>query len=218
MAEEKLQTLIKDNDLLIYKLIAPYTKYIDKEDLYQVAVVGLLKAYKQYKKDKNTKFSSFAYFYIQGELNEYARKAHYFNVTKEMTKLNKAITKAENFLEQKNSRKPTLDELARFLELDLATVIEVKARLSTLDSLDKEDVDQQNLYHKEGYIEQGYNEEVLDLKAALEDLSILDQRILKERYEYGYTQKEISCKLGMSQAQVSRKEKDIITRLRSRLG
>ncbi len=217
MVDANLHDLIKDNNLLIYKLIAPYTKYIDKEDLYQVAVVGLLKAYKQYKKDKNTKFSSFAYFYIQGELNEYARKTYYFNVTKEMTKLSRAITKAENFLEQKNSRKPTLDELARFLELDLATVIEVKARLSTLDSLDKDDLEHENLYHKEGYIEQGYNEEVLDLKVALEDLSTLDKRILKDRYEYGYTQKEVSRKLGISQAQVSRKEKDIITRLRSRL-
>ena len=60
--------LVYENEKLIYSIINKYRNYFDLEDLYQVAVEGLIKAYKKYKDDMNTKFSSFAYFYIMGEI------------------------------------------------------------------------------------------------------------------------------------------------------
>ena len=82
------------------------------------------------------------------------------------------------------------------------------------DYMDEEEI---SMHEKVGFIEQGYNEEILDLKEELKHLSSPEKRLIKERYENGHTQNETSKILGISQVQVSRKEKEILTRLRARL-
>ena len=86
--------------------------------------------------------------------------------------------------------------------------------LKSLDYMDEEEI---SMHEKVGFIEQGYNEEILDLKEELKHLSSPEKRLIKERYENGHTQNETSKILGISQVQVSRKEKEILTRLRARL-
>ena len=70
-----LNELIIQNELLIYSIINRYKDYFDIEDLYQTAVIGLINAYKNYKDDKQTKISSYAYFYMKGEVKKYIRES-----------------------------------------------------------------------------------------------------------------------------------------------
>ena len=64
----KYEEVINSTSKMIYMIINKYFKGYDKEDLYQVGVLGVIKAYDNYKKDHNTKFSTYAYTYIYGEI------------------------------------------------------------------------------------------------------------------------------------------------------
>ena len=74
-----LATWISQNEKLIYKLASYFSDYASIEDLYQTAVIGLINAYKNYKDDKQTKFSSYAYFYMKGEVKKYIRESNISN-------------------------------------------------------------------------------------------------------------------------------------------
>ena len=65
--------LIEESEYIVYHVINKYSYYFDKEDLYQVGMLGLLNALKHFDNQKNTKFSSFAYFYVLGEVTKYIR-------------------------------------------------------------------------------------------------------------------------------------------------
>lgn len=213
----ELTSLIKDNEKFIYSLINKYSSYFDQEDLYQVAVIGLLKAYKNYKNDKDTKFSSYAYFYMQGEIKKYLRENNAFKISKELLSLNAKLKEAENILSLKLMREPTLEELSLFLEIDYDKIEEVKSSclfVSSLDSINEEDFD---LYSKVAVTEQNYDSAILDLKRELNNLSYEDKVLIEERYINDLTQSAVSNLLNISQVQVSRKEKEILTRLRTKL-
>ena len=60
--------LIKENKGLICSIINKYTKYYEFDDLYQVSIIGIMKAYKNYREDMNVKFSTYAYKYILSEV------------------------------------------------------------------------------------------------------------------------------------------------------
>ena len=81
-------------------------------------------------------------------------------------------------------------------------------------SLDSENEEEINLYNTLGYTEQAYNEEILDLKIELENLNDFERNLIIKRYGQGLTQTEVSQELGIK---VSREEKQILTRLRTRL-
>ena len=67
----KYEEIIKVNSGLIYMIMNKYFQGYDKDDLYQVGVIGVIKAYNNYKNDHNTKFSTYAFKYIYGEMYNY---------------------------------------------------------------------------------------------------------------------------------------------------
>ena len=80
---------ILEYENLIYKMISQY-KSFDKEDLYQVAMMGLMKAQKNYKESENTKFSTYAYYYILGEINNYITASNPVKVSRDLLRLNRS--------------------------------------------------------------------------------------------------------------------------------
>ena len=213
---EKTKILL-ENECIVYSIINKYTYYFDKDDLYQVGMIGLIEALNHYKNDKNTKFSSFAYFYVLGRVKEYLRNTNLIKVSKELVKLNKSIEKAKDYLIQKLNYIPTDNEIALFLEIDVEKVRQAKEANNLVMSLEEENESEQNIYNKIGYSEIGYREDILDLRKELDNLTEYDRKIITKRYEEGLTQSELSQELGINQVKVSRKEKEILTRLRTRL-
>jgi RNA polymerase sigma factor (sigma-70 family) len=210
-----LNKLILQNENLIYSIINKYQNYFDLEDLYQTAAIGLINACKNYKQDKNTKFSSYAYFYIKGEVKKYIRENNTLKISKELIKLNTAIQKAKEVLYQKLNREPTDFELSLFLEIEEQEIINAKQATALVESLDNDE--EENLYNKTSYNEQKYNEEILDLRTEINNLKELQRQIIISRYKEGLTQQEVSKLLGINQTKVSREEKEILIRLRNRL-
>lgn len=211
--------LIEENEYIIYHIINKYSYYFDKDDLYQVGMVGLLNACRHYDNGKNTKFSSFAYFYVLGEVTKYIRDSNFLKVSKDLVKLNSLIEKARDYLTQKIGYVPSNDEIALFLEIDVGKINEAEIANSLVTSLDN-DVNANNepeIYNYYGYCEKGYNEEILDLKTELGKLNEFDRELITKRYNEGLSQSEVSKELGINQVKVSRCEKQILTKLRTRL-
>ena len=208
---------ILEYENLIYKMISQY-KSFDKEDLYQVAMMGLMKAKKNYKESENTKFSTYAYYYILGEINNYISASNPVKVSKDLLRLNKSLEKAKEVMRQSLRREPTTQELAIFLEEPLEKIQEATLATRQVESLDYAYLEENmDLYNSIGTEEIGMNDDILDLKNAISTLSKEEQQLIIARYFDDLTQQETSKTLGMSQVQVSRKETKILEKLKTTL-
>ena len=212
---ENLTDLIIANEGLIYKIISKYKNYFELDDLYQVAVIGLIKASKNYKNSFNTKFISYAYPYILGEVIKYVNEFRTIKVNKQNRMLYSKIIKSKCLLAQKLMKEPSNYELALFLEIDESLIDDVMLANQAVDSLDKligEDDKNFELYNKFGYVD---NElENYQLTMELSKLNEDEKQIIMARYYENMTQKEVGDALGMYQVEVSRKEKKILKKLR----
>ena len=208
---------ILEYENLIYKMISQY-KSFDKEDLYQVAMMGLMKAKKNYKESENTKFSTYAYYYILGEINNYITASNPVKVSRDLLRLNKSLEQAKEVMRQRLKREPTTEELSIFLEEPVEKIQEATLATRQVESLDYAyDEENMDLYNSIGTEEKGMNDEILDLKNAISSLPQEEQQLIIARYFNDLTQQETSKTLGMSQVQVSRKETKILEKLKTTL-
>ena len=193
---------------LIYSIISKYPKRYDREDLYQVGMLGLIDAYKHYDESYDTKFSSFAYYYIVGEVNKYIRESSSLKVSKSLIELNKKIIKTKEVMTQKLGREPSNLEIALFLEVDEKIVDEAIISNEEVSSMEE-------VYNIGKY--DNTSVDVLDLKNELNKLNEDEKKLILSRYYNDMTQSETSNLLGISQVQVSRNENKILQKLRSNL-
>ena len=199
---------VLDYEGLIYSIINKYSKRFDKDDLYQVGMIGLMDAYKHYDKSFDTKFSSFAYYYILGEVNKYIRGSSSLKVSKGLIEVKGKILKAREVMTQKLGREPTNLEISLFLDINLEIIEE--ALLTNEVASYEEEVNRIPAFD-------GTSAEVLDLKEELNKLTKEEKQLIFARYYQELTQQETSKLLGMSQVQVSRNEAKILKKLRARL-
>ncbi len=214
----KIDNIILDNDKLIYKIISKYKNYFELDDLYQVAIIGLIKAYRKYNDSYNTKFTTYAYPYILGEVIKYINDFRSIKLNKNNKVLYSKIIKAKEILTQKLMKEPTNYELSLFLEIDEKVIDEVMLSNQMVDSLDKiimEDDKNIELYDKVGYIDDRL--ENYSLKIELDKLSKEEKQIIVARYYEDLSQKEVGEALGMYQVEVSRKEKKILQKLKDKI-
>ena len=197
-------------DGLIYSIISKYPKRYDREDLYQASMVGLIDALKHYNNKYNTKFSTFAYYYIVGEVNKYIRENNGIKVSKDLIKLKKKIIETKETMSQKLGRTPSNLEISLFLEVEEELINEAIIATDEVSSIDES---YENI--KSNDIET--TPEILDLKNELNKLNEDEKRLIIARYYNELTQSETSEILGISQVQVSRKESKILEKLKTRL-
>ena len=205
---------------LVAKIAKKYSRYEDFEDLRQAGLIGLMKALDRYTSNSDTKFSTYAYFWIKGEILEEIRKNRNIKLSKEMISLNKEINVCREVLRNRFDREPTLEEIALFLDKDIKdiedTIIGNELVLSCDYTIASNEEDT-NLYDCIPYTERKYDPEILDLYMAIDKLSIDEQNIIKMRYFNDMTQKEVSEVLGTNQVNISRKEEKILNKLNKSL-
>ncbi len=214
----ELEKVIEENSWLIFHFLKKYNNYVDKEDLIQVARIGLINAYSNYDKNRGVKFSSFAYKYISGELKKFVRENRTIKINKDMSKLCNSIKTAKSLLEQKLMKTPTNKELCEFLEIDELTLemaLEIQENTQSLDQPILNDGKSSSLYD---IIPEKKNQNIDDLIMLREELSKLDyqdKRLIQYRYFNDKTQSEVAEILGISQAKASRIEKKVLSKLKS---
>lgn len=217
---DNLTNLVLENKNLIYKISTFFTGYSNKEDLFQVGVVGLINAYKKYDESYNTKFSTYAYPYILGEMNNYVKKDRGIKISRDISRINSKIEKASMLLSQKLMREPSVSELASFLEIDECLVVDAMiSRYPTLsvDNVISSDGKDVTLLDIIPDIDSMDINTLVALKEELSKLSQDELSLINDRYMRDLTQSEIASNRGISQVQVSRQEQKVLKKLRDGL-
>lgn len=206
-----LNELIDTNKELVYSIVYRFKNY-EVDDLFQVGCVGLIKAFNNYDSIFNTKFSTYAYPYIVGEIYHYINSNHTIKLNHEYVKMNKGIKKAEEYLTQQLCRVPTDMEIANFLEIDLLKLHEIRS-MEYLESLDY-NYDNNSLYDIIN-IENMDKETLLDLKNAFSNLSEEEKDLITKLYFYNMTQESVAKELKVNQVKVSRLLKKTLGKMRT---
>ena len=186
------------------------------EDLLQVGTLGLIKAIDLYESDKNTKFSTYAIYFIKGEILHYLRDNA--PIVKAPRALQELITKISNTikeLRQQGITNPTIEQISNIIGIEtdkIEEVMKINSNKYTV-SIDQinDDEDDYSLLDKMSFSEYtddlGMYENKLLLTDLLSQLPQEMREIIQWSYIAGYTQSEIAKKLNISQMQVSRKIK-----------
>lgn len=180
------------------------------EDLVQIGCIGLIKAASKFNEELGYKFSTYAVPLIMGEIKRYLRDNNYIKISRKLKEdLTKVNACRQNFIKEKG-REPVLSELISETKLtreEIVDAIDSEINLSSFDNgLDCVLSDE------------GSEENVLDkiyVKELMEKLDERSRTILQLRYFKNKTQQEVSDIIGVSQVQISRLEKKILTLLKS---
>ena len=195
---------IEDYEKLIWKVANKFYG-VEKEDLYQAGMLGLLKACKNYKDNHDTKFSTYEMNYIFGEMYLLANNKN-IKYSKDLLKLSKLIETTRYKLAQNYNRMPNNYELAKILNIsieDIEMVANIKDEIMSLDSAGEEE----RSYYETIPAENDNLDEKIFINDSLEKLSEAERKIIKFHYFEDMTQCEIARKLKMTQVMVSRYEK-----------
>lgn len=218
--KESLNEVIKNNEKMIYALARNFKNYTNKDDLYQVGCIGLIKAYYKFDSSYNVKFSTYAYPYIFGEMKKYVREDRELKISRDITKFNLKIEKASILLTQKLKRVPSIKEISDYLELDEKYIVDAFRSRNSVMSLDEPvNTDGKEISPYDLIADEKHHDidALIDLRNELAKLSDIDREIINERYHKDYTQSKVASNLGMSQVQVSRLESKILKRLKHNL-
>lgn len=214
-----LDTVLDSTSGLINSIISRYKSYYEYDDLYQVASIGVLKAYKNFKKEYKVKFSTYAYTYILGEVIKYASDNRGIKSSHEYRTIGKKIEETRLVLTQKLMKEPSTMELSSFLELPINLVEDIIISNRELESLDKtisDDGKELSLLDTVAGINNIPTEDEIMLHSAISKLPKQEQDIINLTYFKDYTQEMIATDLGMSQVQISRnlkKSKDTLRKI-----
>lgn len=210
-----LEKIIMENERLIYSIASYFRGYDNKEDLFQVGCIGLIKAYNNYDSNMNVKFTTYAYPYILGEMRKLVREDKSMKISRDISKINLQIEKAYVLLTQKMGKEPTVSEIASFLEVPISLIADAlnSSKVSSLD-----DIIYDNLTVFDVISDTNTDMDTLiALKSSLDELTSEEKEIINLRYMNDLTQMEVSKLLGISQVQVSRKEQKVLVKMRDKI-
>lgn len=216
---KELDQAIYENQNLVRSIANRYD-YCLREDLFQVGVMGMIDAYSHYDSNRNTKFSSYAYPYILGEMKKYLREDRNIRVSRDLIYLCSRIEKAKELLRQKFRREPSINDIAFFLDISESKIVEAIQANISIKSIDEpiNDEGRELTIQDVVSIKETYDKlDLIGLKDELSKLSTRDKELLEKRYYEEHTQSETAMLMGMSQVDVSRTEKKLILSLRNKL-
>lgn len=209
---------IKDNLGLVHSCAHKLTgRGVDYDDLFQAGCVGLIKAVDGFDETRGFSFSTYAVPVILGEMKRIFRDDGTVSVSRSLKEKGRKISFERDLFIKKYDREPTVKELAQILGLDefeTAQAITASMPVISLTAQDSESDTQLDIpvASPEDKISTS-----IALEQVLNDLDERDKNIIRLRYYSGLTQTVIAEKLGMTQVQVSRREKAILKQMRSKL-
>ena len=220
IAKEKL---INGNLKLVLSILKKYSNRCDNlDDLFQIGVIGLIKAIDNFNVDLGLKLSTYGIPMISGEIRRYLRDNQMLRVSRSVKDLAYKAIAMRDSLTNTLGHVPSYELVAEKLGVSLVDVLTsieaIEDPISIFEPIYNDGGDTIYLYEQ---LEDKKNDSDLETKLALRkairDLTKREQNILDKRYVIGKTQMEIAEELGISQAQVSRLEKNAIKTLRKTL-
>ncbi len=190
---------------------------VEYEDLFQAGCVGLIKAVDGFDEKRGFSFSTYAVPVILGEMKRIFRDDGTVSVSRSLKEKGRKISyEKEVFIKQFN-REPTVKEIAERLGFDeYETVQAITASMPVL-SMTMQDDESENQFDIPVDSHEQSVSTLIALEQVMSELDGRDKEIIRMRYYSGLTQTVIAKKLGMTQVQVSRREKVILKQMRSKL-
>ena len=226
--KEAQSILVEENSGLIWSVVKRFQgRGYDKEDLFQIGSIGLLKCIENFDLERNVKFSTYAVPLIMGEIKRFLRDDGIVKVSRSLKEASYKIKREKEHYQKLYNREPTLKEIAVTLDMDanhhvnngqyILMAMESGQEVCSLhqviyqsegDEIHLEDKLEQQADLIEQTVDNIYEQELL------KKLNEQERQIIHMRYFQNQTQAAIAKKIGISQVQVSRMEKKILNKLR----
>jgi len=223
-SREALDLIVEKNSGLVWSIVRRFlNRGYEKEDLYQIGCIGLIKAVRKYDDSFNTQFSTYAVPLIMGEIKRFLRDDGLVKISRALKENATKIKLAIDFYFSKNGVEPTVLELSNHLKLSTDDVVMALETLKPTESLNAviNEEDKNPVYLIDKIADTVNSEsrefEKLVLKELLAELAPREKQIIAMRYFKGATQMKVANMLGVSQVQVSRMEKKILENMRSKM-
>ena len=213
--------LINGNLRLVLSVIRRFfNKGENADDLFQIGCVGLIKAIDNFEVEQNVQFSTYAVPMIIGEVKRYIRDNNSIRVSRSIKELAyKIIIEKENFMKEKD-REPTLEELANILKVSKEDIVmsidSIQSPISLQEPVSGSNIDNINIEDQisDKKNSDSYWAETITIVEAMKKLNDKEKMIISKRFFEGRTQIEVADEIGISQAQVSRLEKNAISHIK----
>ena len=191
-------------------------KGVDYEDLYSAGCIGLIKAADRFQEDLGFAFSTYAVPSILGEIRRIFRDGGAIKISRSLKEKARELAIAKENFEKENGVEPTVSELAEFLNISLSETAQLICILQPVKSLTSENDDENQI---DIPTEDEYEpiDTRLSVHQILNELPTKDRQLITLRFFDGLTQSKTADIMGISQVQVSRKEKIILGNMRKKL-
>lgn len=213
--------LIKGNLRLVLSVIQRFQNRGESmDDLFQVGVIGLIKAIDNFNLDLNVKFSTYAVPMCIGEIRRYLRDDSPIRVSRSMKDTAYKAMQVKEELINKNKKEPSVDEIAKALNMEKSEVVlaleAIVDPISLYEPVYNDGGD--TIYVMDQVGDNNTDGDWIDeimIKDELKNLEPREKNILYLRFMQGKTQMEVAKEVGISQAQVSRLEKNALKRIKN---
>ncbi len=215
---------IKGNLRLVLSIIQRFNNSNENiDDLFQIGCIGLIKAIDNFDVTQKVKFSTYAVPMIIGEVRRYLRDNNAIRVSRSLRDTAYKAIYAKEAIMKQQEKEPTLEEISAAIQIpaeDIAFALDaIQSPVSLYEPVYSEGGD--TLYIMDQISDKKNKEaswvEHLSLKDAMKSLSERENRIIKLRYFEGKTQMEVAEEIHISQAQVSRLEKNALNTMKNHL-
>lgn len=219
--EEARQKFIYGNLRLVLSIIQRFHgRGESADDLFQVGCVGLIKAIDNFDLNQNVQFSTYAVPMIAGEIKRYLRDNNSIRVSRSIRDLAyKVLQYKENYIKE-NNKEPTIDQIAKELEVEREEVAISLDAIQDPISLQEPVYNDgaENIYIMDQVKDSKNTDELwaekMTIMQAMKKLTDKEKMIITKRFFDARTQMEVAEEIGISQAQVSRLEKNAINRIK----
>ncbi len=213
------EKLITENMGLVHSCAGKFRgKGVEYDDLFQAGCVGLVKAADGFEPERGFAFSTYAVPVILGEIRRIFRDGGTVKVSRMLKEKARLAMAEQERLTRVNDREPTIEELAAALGLDVQETAQILNAAMPVVSLtapqESEENKQFDIPVESQETEIG---DKMALHQAMQSLPPTDRQLIELRYFKGLTQSKTAQAMGMSQVQVSRREKAVLIRLRKNL-
>ena len=219
--EEARQKFIYGNLRLVLSIIQRFHgRGESADDLFQVGCVGLIKAIDNFDLNQNVQFSTYAVPMIAGEIKRYLRDNNSIRVSRSIRDLAyKVLQYKENYIKE-NNKEPTIDQIAKELEVEREEVAisldAIQDPISLLEPIYNDGAE--NIFIMDQVSDKKNTDEQwtekMTMIQAMKKLNEKEKMIITKRFFDGRTQTEVAEEIGISQAQVSRLEKNAIEHIK----
>lgn len=218
------EQFIKGNLRLVLSVIQRFQNASENaDDLFQVGCIGLMKAIDNFDRSLDVRFSTYAVPMIIGECRRYLRDNNTIHVSRSLRDVAYKAIYTRDVLTKKYDREPTIEEIAKEIDMPKEDIVNALDAIATPMSL-FEPVYQEGqdvLYLMDQVSDKKNREENwvenIALKDAMKKLDTRESNIIRKRFFEGKTQTEVANEIAISQAQVSRLEKNALKTMRNYL-